>query len=38
LFANAFSRMGPRDRRLLLAAAQWLASQSERSRGKSRRS
>jgi transcriptional regulator with XRE-family HTH domain len=38
LFANAFSRMGPRDRRLILAAAQWLASYSEKSRAKSRRS
>jgi transcriptional regulator with XRE-family HTH domain len=32
LFTNAFSRMGPRNRRLLLVAAQWLASHSERSR------
>lgn len=38
LFASAFSRMSTRNRRLLLVAAQWLASHTKKPRAKIRRS
>ena len=37
LFAHALARMSPRNKKLLLVAAQWLASRNDRSRAKGAR-